>query len=170
MALPNDTLPATMDDDDGLDYGQMRAFLLALASFLDANFRMPTPMSAGIEDGIKRMEARSGPQKQLKGIRMAVGDFLEMTRDFTPQQVADADTAFAAAGAPLLSTMRAKIWRKVPKILARGKIRSEVEYYLVIERLNDMGPDGLEGPDRELADRLVAEFEERAAKRRTKSR
>jgi hypothetical protein len=35
----------------------------------------------------------------------------------------------------------------------------------LIERLNNMGPDGLQG-DRELADRLVAEFEERVGKMR----
>jgi hypothetical protein len=76
---PNDTLPATMDDD-GLEYRQMRAFPLALATFLDAKFRM------------------------------------------------------------------------------------------VIERLNDMGPYGSQGNDRGLANRLVSEFEERAAKTLRKSR
>jgi hypothetical protein len=101
---------------------------------------------------------------------MAVGDFLEMTRDLTPEQVSAADAALAAAGAPSLSTVRVRVWRKVPKILARGRIRNEVEYYLVKERLNDVGPDGFKGADLELADRLVSQFEERIAKARNKGR
>jgi hypothetical protein len=123
--------------DDGLDYGQMRAFLLALASFVDTHLAMVPPMRPLLLAGLERNEASFGPKVQLKGVRMAVGDLLEMTRDLTAEQVAKADATLAAEAAPTLSVVRTRFWRKVPKILARGKIRNEVEYYLVIERVND---------------------------------
>ena len=157
-------------DDDRGDYAQMRAFVLALCRFLDSHFPTSFSMGSGIAEGIQGMEANVGPRTRLKGIRMAVADVLEMSRDFTREQLTAADAALAAEGAPLLSTMRARIWRKVPRILARGKIRNEVEYYLVIERLNDVGPDALQGAERELAGELVSQFEHRAAKARKKAR
>jgi hypothetical protein len=62
--------------------------------------------------------------------------------------------------------VRHQVWKRVPKILARRKIRNEEEYYLLMERLNDVGPDGLDGSERELGNDLVLEFEERVSKRR----
>jgi hypothetical protein len=47
-------------DDDGLDYGQMRGFLLALASFMDTHFPATVPMRSGIERGIQGMESVLG--------------------------------------------------------------------------------------------------------------
>src|SRR6187399_3322703 len=75
--------------------------------------------------------------------RQIIAILLEGTIDFTPAQVAAADAMCKAADAPLLSAVRAPFWRKVPKILARRKIRNQEEYYLVVERLNDVGPTGL---------------------------
>jgi hypothetical protein len=51
------------------------------------------------------------------------------------------------------------VWRATPAILNRGRIRDERERHIVRSRLNDDGPDGFTVAERELAERLVADYE-----------
>jgi hypothetical protein len=90
---------------------------------------------------------------------MAVADLLEMTRDLPASTVDQANVWLLAEGVASLSAMRERIWRQIPRILARGRIRNEVEYYLVADRMGDVGPDGLDEDERQLAAELVAEYE-----------
>jgi len=55
--------------------------------------------------------------------------------------------------------MREQVWQKVPKILRRGTIRNDEEYYLIIERLNDMSKAGFNCEEREKAGRMVLAYE-----------
>jgi len=57
--------------------------------------------------------------------------------------------------------MREQVWQKVPKILRRGTIRNDEEYYLIIERLNDMSKAGFNCEEREKAGRMVLAYESR---------
>ena len=51
------------------------------------------------------------------------------------------------------------VWRATPAILNRGRIRDERERHIVRSRLNDDGPNGFTAPERELAERLLADYE-----------
>ena len=51
------------------------------------------------------------------------------------------------------------IWQATPTILARGRILDDREYEIMIPRVTDDGPDRLPPPDRDLARRIVAEYE-----------
>ena len=51
--------------------------------------------------------------------------------------------------------MRLEIWRTIPKIIERGRIKTESEYYLVVARLNDATNDGLTQDDRERLGQMV---------------
>lgn len=62
---------------------------------------------------------------------MAINDTVEATLDWTHQQVAEADAKFAAAGTFTLSEIRRRYSRKFAKVMKRGVIRSETEYYLL---------------------------------------
>ncbi|MEJ1128410.1 hypothetical protein V9L20_12575 [Variovorax sp. CCNWLW225] len=66
-----------------------------------------------------------------KGLQMAVNDVVEMCSDWTPEQLAEADAKFSAAGTFTLSEVRRRYSKKYLQILKRGVIRSETEYYLV---------------------------------------
>lgn len=96
---------------------------------------------------------------------MAVQDLLEMSRDLTPSGVSAADRWLAQRGVARLSEMRAEVWRTIPKVLARGRIRSEEEYYLVIERLNDVDDLDLCERDRRRLELIAASFADRVAVR-----
>jgi len=51
------------------------------------------------------------------------------------------------------------LWQATPAIFARGRIQDDREYQIMFVRLNDGGPDGFRGTEREIANQLVAEYE-----------
>jgi hypothetical protein len=142
------------------EYSELREFALALAEFLDR--RQPgaarLSLADSLADGFTGNEEHLSRSRQLQGARMAVGDLLEMTRGVGTEVVRETDAWLTAKGVFPLSAMRERIWRQVPKILARGRIRNDSEYYLLIERLNDAGATGLQGPDRTRAAEIVAAY------------
>lgn len=126
--------------------------------------------SSSVEQSIAkaRRAAEDGsiPFSQLlTGVRQGVADALEMSRDFSPEAVRDADAHLVAVGAPSLTEMRRRVWRVIPKVLERGRIRNVDEYYVVKNTLDDVG-DALADDERNRLDRLRFEFEERAARAR----
>ena len=64
-------------------------------------------------------------------VLMLCRDLLEATQNYQREQLAVWDGALASQRAPTLSMMRIKHWKLVPKIVKRGRIRNEEEYYLV---------------------------------------
>jgi hypothetical protein len=51
------------------------------------------------------------------------------------------------------------IWQATPTILARGRILDDREYEIMVQRVTDDGPDRLQPGERDLARRIVAEYE-----------
>ncbi len=51
------------------------------------------------------------------------------------------------------------VWQAIPAIMARGRIEDEREHQIVLTRLEDDGPDGFQGAERDVANRLAAEYE-----------
>ena len=54
------------------------------------------------------------------------------------------------------------IWQATPTILARGRILDDREYEIMVHRVNDDGPGRLQVAERDLARRLVADYEREA--------
>jgi hypothetical protein len=105
----------------------------------------------------------------MTGWKQATADLLEATRDLPPDAVAAADESLVAAGALSLTEMRRRVWRVVPKVLARGRIRTIDEFYVVKNVLDDNGDDLSEG-DRTRLNEMRAEFEFRSPPGRRVSR
>jgi hypothetical protein len=51
------------------------------------------------------------------------------------------------------------IWQASPTILARGRILDDREYEIMVQRVTDDGPDRLQAGERDLARRIVADYE-----------
>ncbi len=66
-----------------------------------------------------------------RGLEMAINDCVEMSSDWTPGQVAEADAKFTSHGTFTLTEIRRRYSRKYLQILKRGVVRSEKEYYLL---------------------------------------
>ena len=147
-----------------IDYSQLRAFVLALAEFIDGRYPLPggRSLTQGLADGFSGLEKFS-PSRQRQGVKMAVADMLEMTRDLSGEALREMEAWLAAKRLESLSDIRARVWWRVPQILKRGYIRDDAEYYLLNERLNDTSPAGLDVADREQAGQIVAAYERKRA-------
>ena len=154
----------TRPSKDATEDAELRVFALALAEFIDRRHPQPGGLSLaqGLADGFSRPEKFS-PSRQRQSVKMAVADMLEMTRDLSAEVLREAEAWLAGKRVPSLSQTRERIWQRVPKILKRGYIRDDAEYYLLSERLNDVGPTGLNGADREQAGQIVAAHESKRA-------
>jgi hypothetical protein len=121
----------------------MRAFLQKLHP---GSWKDPLPdgtsyfarMSAEAE---RLLAEGRAPSPWVTGWKQAAADMLEMTRDLHPEGVKAADEFLAERGAVSLSEMRRRVWRIIPKVLARGRIRNIDEFYVVKNVLDDDGED-----------------------------
>jgi hypothetical protein len=171
----------------------MRDFTLALAGVMDEIIAADSAERAGLvnpdrpsrEDdvandyssyraalaaGLDEQEQRAFAQARAE-VRMVLQDLLEWSRDFGPGFAKAIDPHFAAAGLPTVSQMQREVWKTIPKVLTRGRIRTEAEYYLLIERLNDVSDtDGLSQAERDQISQMVADFEARKANPKKRGR
>jgi hypothetical protein len=169
------------------EHEQDRRFLLELWAILDPIFQASALHNAALAPdeataerlrqmaevsyldlmrrGLENVEV-PGSRASRTGMRLGLQDSLEFSRDFTPEEVRAADERMTAAGLPTLTAMRHRIWQTIPQAIARGRCRNETEYYLLKERLIDMGDETLSPADRETLERIVGEFEDRPAKKK----
>jgi len=95
----------------------------------------------------------------FSGLRQGISDLLEMTKDFNKNEVSALDSRLKEAGLASLTEMRSKIWKTIPKILRRQRIRNDDEYYLLKEKVIGLGDTILDDKARRLADHLLQEYE-----------
>ena len=171
------------------EFERVKRFMFAFAEFLDADavahprpswsgspgadgqivwtqHREPhVPVAEMLRKAITSLEEHR-PRGWRAGVRQGLQDLLEMSRDLSPQKVQLADAHLKAAGAPTLSTMRSEIWRTIPRLIKRGRIKTESEYYLLVERLHNATDSELSQANRDQIAEMVAEFENRRGKPR----
>jgi hypothetical protein len=154
------------------EFERSKRFVLTFAEVLEARLAAQPDnplaslhMTAILRESIQRLE-EDRPRGWQSGMRQALQDVVEMSRDFTSEDVRRADEFLVARGAPRLSDLRREVWRTIPKALARGRIQSESEYYLLVERLNDSADPELTEEARTKLASIVAEYEERRVRPR----
>jgi hypothetical protein len=108
------------------DYEPLKAFFAWAAEHL-----MGIPASPSAQHPVAILSAfeAGSPARARDGLAMAIGDVIEMTAGLTVDQVAIADAALAAEGIITLSAVRARFWSRVRRVLERGAIRVERDYY-----------------------------------------
>ena len=75
-----------------------------------------------------------------KGLGLALGDIIEDLSELDPARVRAVDAALQSASIITLSEVRARFWTRIRRILERGVIRSENDYYALrnaVETLPD---------------------------------
>ena len=88
------------------EYQQDRRFLLEFFEYLAIG-----DAATHVKEGMASVERR-GARAALARMRMALRDVMEMSRDFTPEQMREVDARMAAAGLPTLTVMRERISRR----------------------------------------------------------
>ena len=72
-----------------------------------------------------------GKTRALVGARQAVNDAIESLRNLSRQDLVALDAKLQATGAVALTEMRRRYSIEYKRVLKRGRIRSETEFYLV---------------------------------------
>ncbi|NJC41825.1 hypothetical protein GGQ87_002120 [Brevundimonas alba] len=83
--------------------------------------------------------AAGAPARARQGLAMMIGDEVEMTAAFSPEEVARLDSHLRALALPTLSEMRLRVMKAVRRIAARGAIRSDDEYFLIRNAVEALG-------------------------------
>jgi hypothetical protein len=122
-------------------------FIRALAEFID----LLTPDASSLAASLSR------PLNATQ-TRQCLHDLLEWTQDLPNDQVDQAEALLKARGAPSLRVTRARVWKRIPQILARGRIEDDSEYYLLIAVLGDTANALLTPEQRNQAETLVTIF------------
>jgi hypothetical protein len=91
------------------------------------------------------------------GLREAVSDCMDMSLQFTPMEVAKFDSELRLNDIPSLSELRRRYSRAYARVIKRGRIEDETEYYLLRNVLFDPG-EKAEG-EREQLEKLIADYE-----------
>jgi hypothetical protein len=79
---------------------------------------------------LEKLEKKSR-SKAEHSLLMAINDIVEMTCRWLPQRVFEVDKELSLVGLPTLSTLRKKYSKVYRKVIKRGQIISEVEYYFL---------------------------------------
>lgn len=110
------------------EYAGLKAFFVAWKNEFPPIASLPAehhPVAV-----LNSMEKVSHSRARL-GLGMAIGDILEESWRFSPARVAEIDAKFRSKGIIQISELRRRFSQKFQGILKRGKIRNEIEYYLV---------------------------------------
>jgi hypothetical protein len=73
--------------------------------------------------------AATHPARAREGLALMIGDFVEDGANFPPPMVARLDAAFEAERLPTFSAIKLRFMKSVQRIVKRGFIKTEREYY-----------------------------------------
>jgi hypothetical protein len=89
---------------------------------------------------LQELGAKTGRERSdmISGMRQGINDILAMARDSRQEEMARADHALAQKSLPTIRKMAAALGKKHLRILKRGSIKSDEEFYIVAEILSDV--------------------------------
>ena len=136
------------------DYDDLKAFFGWMSGhWYERVLDMPPDLCPMAQ--LEQTEARSRSQART-GLAMAIGDIIEMTENLAPDQVARIDTLLDERGILTLTNVRARFWSRIRRLLERGAIKSERDYYAV-RNIVDALPEEEQGR----AWQMLGSFEQR---------
>jgi hypothetical protein len=91
------------------------------------------------------------------GLRQAINDCVEMSLHFDHAEVEKLDSQLRSRGIVTLSELRRRYSKSYAKIMKRGQIKNEAEYYLARNVLHD--PTEKTPEERKLLERLISDYE-----------
>jgi hypothetical protein len=136
------------------DYAKVKEFL---AFFFERYFKTvslrPDQHPIAVLEAFEKVSVK----KANAGLRMAINDCMEMAGDFGNAEVESLDSELRSHGIVTLSELRRRYSKGYAKIIKRGVIRNESEYYLIQNVLNDRSEKS--GEEYECLEKLIAGYE-----------
>lgn len=115
---------------------------------------------------IAKMEEKSLANAK-KGVMMTINDSIEMSYDWDGEKIRAFDAELKANNTITLTELRQQYSTKLARILKRGKINAEGDYYHVKGML-DGNPDSLTPEEFKKISEMIEEYEQKEAKKRHK--
>lgn len=127
-------MPREMSPKRKQEYAELSAFL----DFFSTNVLGVDPSSPSHSKNVgKRIVAEVGESKALDGLKQAVNDAVEALVDQPAEFVQRLDASLQEAGLLTFSEVRRRYASSYKRILKRGAIKSDTEYYLIAGVLAD---------------------------------
>jgi hypothetical protein len=104
----------------------------------------------------------------FNAVRQAINDCVEMSFHFDHSKVEKLDSELRRRGIVTLSELRRRYSKDYAKIVKRGQIKSETEYHLVRNVLDD--PTEKAPEERELLEKMLSRLSTKVPKRRSAAR
>lgn len=106
----------------------------------------------------KRIVAEYGKSKALDGLKQAVNDTVEELVDQPPDYIETLDKSLREAGLLTFSEVRRRYASSYKRILKRGSIKNDTEYYLIAGVLADFTTSA-DDDERATLEQLVSAYE-----------
>ena len=103
-------------------------------------------------------EKKTAPSEISKGLRQAVNDIATDYLDNSPEEISSIDERLRRANLPTFTEVHLKFKNSLGKVIKRGKIRNETEYYLAKNALCD-APELYSKEDLEILEAVVGSWE-----------
>ena len=71
---------------------------------------------------------------------MAIGDMVEFTSDWPASEVTTCNRELSQMGLPTLSEVQARFSKLVQRVVRRGRIKSDEEFYALRNAVEQQGP------------------------------
>jgi hypothetical protein len=135
-------MPRQMSPEREREYAELHGFIDFVATHITGiDPSDPVhPTNVG-----KRIVAEYGKSKALEGLKQAVNDTVEDLGEQTPEFCEKLDSELRERGLVSLSEVRRRYAASYRRILKRGHIKSETEYYLLRGMIADFS--SLAGPE-----------------------
>lgn len=148
-------MPREMSPKRKQEYAELSAFL----DFFSTNVLGVDPSSPSHSKNVgKRIVAEVGESKALDGLKQAVNDAVEALVDQPAEFVQRLDASLQEAGLLTFSEVRRRYASSYKRILKRGAIKSDTEYYLIAGVLADSATLA-DADERATLGRLVSDYE-----------
>ena len=143
-----------MQEEAEREYSKMKEFL---SFYVERYFRVeglpPEKHPIASLEALEKMSMK----KAFKGLRQSINDCVEMSSRFDHAEVEKLDSQLRGRGMVTLSELRRRYSKGYAKIMKRGQIKNETEYYLLRNVLDDPHENASE--ERELLEKIITDYE-----------
>ncbi len=105
---------------------------------------------------LDQMASRSFAEAR-RGLAMAIGDVVEFVGDWSAANVAKCDSELSQNSLPTLTQVQARFSKAIQRVVRRGRIRNDEEFYALRNAVEQKGVDA------EMLWRLLRAYETRGA-------
>jgi hypothetical protein len=136
------------------EYSELKEFL---SFYSDRYFNVGSlPPEKRPIANLKALEEKS-MKAALNGLHQEINDCIEMSFHLDPEEVDQLDKHLRDRNIVTLSELRRRYSKRYATVVKRGQIKSDTEYYLIRNVLND--PTAKADGESELLQNLVADYE-----------